>query len=68
MKYNGPIYFKLEKLDITVHLASQANTAQILAELEEDVTEADADFALCAKLYRPLDGVPSKWRNLQNFV
>ncbi|KAK2121430.1 AP-1 complex subunit beta-1 [Saguinus oedipus] len=51
VKYNDPIYVKLEKLDIMIHLASQANIAQVLAELKEYATEVDVDFvrkAVCA--------------------
>ncbi|EHB13738.1 AP-2 complex subunit beta [Heterocephalus glaber] len=44
VKYNDPIYVKLEKLDIMIHLASQANIAQVLAELKEYATEVDVDF------------------------
>uniref|UniRef100_A0A8C2PLK8 AP complex subunit beta n=1 Tax=Capra hircus TaxID=9925 RepID=A0A8C2PLK8_CAPHI len=42
VKYNDPIY--LEKLDIMIRLASQANIAQVLAELKEYATEVDVDF------------------------
>lgn len=31
VKYNDPIYVKLEKLDIMIRLASQANIAQVAA-------------------------------------
>lgn len=31
VKYNDPIYVKLEKLDIMIRLASQANIAQVRA-------------------------------------
>uniref|UniRef100_A0A2I3SKH9 AP complex subunit beta n=1 Tax=Pan troglodytes TaxID=9598 RepID=A0A2I3SKH9_PANTR len=44
VKYNDPIYIKLEKLDIRIHLASQANIAQVLAELKEYATEVNVDF------------------------
>lgn len=44
MKYNDPIYVKLEKLDIMIRLASQANIAQVLGELKEYATEVDVDF------------------------
>lgn len=44
MKYNDPIYVKLEKLDIMIRLASQANIAQVLSELKEYATEVDVDF------------------------
>ena len=35
VKYNDPIYVKLEKLDIMIRLANQQNIAQALAELKE---------------------------------
>ena len=44
VKYNDPIYVKLEKLDIMIRLASQANITQVLAELIEYATEVDVDF------------------------
>uniref|UniRef100_A0A673H4B1 AP-1 complex subunit beta-1-like n=1 Tax=Sinocyclocheilus rhinocerous TaxID=307959 RepID=A0A673H4B1_9TELE len=44
VKYNDPIYVKLEKLDIMIRLASHANIAQVLAELKEYATEVDVDF------------------------
>ncbi|XP_049879406.1 AP-1 complex subunit beta-1 [Pectinophora gossypiella] len=44
VKYNDPIYVKLEKLDIMIRLASQANIAQVLGELKEYATEVDVDF------------------------
>ena len=44
VKYNDPIYVKLEKLDIVIRLASQANIAQVLAELIKYATEVDVDF------------------------
>merc|ERR1712142_1204059 len=44
VKYNDPIYIKLEKLDIMIRLTSQANIAQVLAELKEYATEVDVDF------------------------
>ncbi|XP_054168452.1 AP-1 complex subunit beta-1-like [Oppia nitens] len=44
VKYNDPIYVKLEKLDIMIRLASQTNIAQVLAELKEYATEVDVDF------------------------
>lgn len=33
VKYEDPIYVKIEKLNIMILLASQANIAQVLAEL-----------------------------------
>merc|ERR1711970_970204 len=44
VKYNDPIYVKLEKLDILIRLASQSNIAQVLSELKEYATEVDVDF------------------------
>ncbi|CAG9815062.1 unnamed protein product [Phaedon cochleariae] len=44
VKYNDPIYVKLEKLDIMIRLASQVNIAQVLSELKEYATEVDVDF------------------------
>lgn len=37
VKYNDPIYVKLEKLDIMIRLTNAANIAQVLAELKEFV-------------------------------
>lgn len=44
VKYNDPIYVKLEKLDIMIRLATEANISQVLAELKEYATEVDVDF------------------------
>ncbi|CAK9299778.1 unnamed protein product [Gordionus sp. m RMFG-2023] len=44
VKYNDPIYVKLEKLDIMIRLANESNIAQVLAELKEYGTEVDVDF------------------------
>ncbi|XP_063589958.1 AP-1 complex subunit beta-1-like isoform X1 [Penaeus indicus] len=44
VKYNDPIYVKLEKLDIMIRLASEANIIQVLSELKEYATEVDVDF------------------------
>ena len=35
VKYNDPIYVKLEKLDIMIRLTNQGNIAQTLGELKE---------------------------------
>ena len=37
VKYNDPIYVKLEKLDIMIRLTNHSNIAQVLAELKESV-------------------------------
>ena len=42
--YNDPIYYKLEKLDIMIRVASQANIAQVLSELKDYAIEVDVDF------------------------
>ncbi|KAI0208782.1 AP-1 complex subunit beta-1 [Lamellibrachia satsuma] len=44
VKYNDPIYVKLEKLEILIRLTNQSNIAQVLAELKEYATEVDVDF------------------------
>ena len=44
VKYNDPIYVKLEKLDIMIRLASPHNITQVLSELKEYATEVDVDF------------------------
>ena len=44
MKYNDPIYVKLEKLDIMIRLANQQNIGSVLSELKEYATEVDVDF------------------------
>ncbi|VDO57615.1 unnamed protein product [Haemonchus placei] len=44
VKYNDPIYVKMEKLDIMIRLAQQNNIAQVLSELKEYATEVDVDF------------------------
>ncbi|PAV83754.1 hypothetical protein WR25_13322 isoform B [Diploscapter pachys] len=44
VKYNDPIYVKMEKLDIMIRLAQQRNIAQVLSELKEYATEVDVDF------------------------
>ena len=35
VKYNDPLYVKLEKLDIIIRLTSEANMIQALSELKE---------------------------------
>ena len=35
VKYNDPIYVKLEKLDVMIRLAYEGNIQQVLAELKE---------------------------------
>eukprot|EP00124_Ichthyophonus_hoferi_P000836 Ihof_evm6s35 gene=Ihof_evmTU6s35 len=44
VKYNDPIYVKLEKLDIIIRLASEINISQVLAELKEYATGVDVEF------------------------
>jgi AP-1 complex subunit beta-1 len=44
VKYNDPIYVKLEKLDVMIRLTSSANIQPVLAELREYAQEVDVDF------------------------
>lgn len=44
VKYNDPIYVKMEKLDIMIRLTSAANITQVLSELREYASEVDVDF------------------------
>lgn len=44
VKYNDPIYVKMEKLDIMIRLAQQSNISQVLSELKEYAAEVDVDF------------------------
>lgn len=37
VKYNDPIYVKLEKLDIMIRLASQANIAQVALKKKKKI-------------------------------
>ena len=42
VKYNNPIYVKLEKLDIMIRLAS--HLLKVLSDFKEYATEVDMDF------------------------
>ncbi|XP_065183514.1 AP-1 complex subunit beta-1-like [Sycon ciliatum] len=44
VKYNDPIYVKLEKLAVIVRLCNDTNTRAILTELKEYASEVDIDF------------------------
>eukprot|EP00912_Choanoflagellata_sp_UC4_P001062 UC4_evm1s655 len=44
VKYNDPVYVKVEKLDILIRLVSSDNIQQVLAELKEYAQEVDVDF------------------------
>ena len=44
VKYNDPIYVKLEKLDVIIRLCSPSNIQAVLAELKEYASEVDVDF------------------------
>jgi vesicle coat complex subunit len=44
VKYNDPIYVKMEKLDVMIRLVNDQNISQVLAELKEYATEVDVDF------------------------
>lgn len=45
VKYDDPLYLKLEKMSIMVRIATPANAALLLAELREYVMETDIDVA-----------------------
>ncbi|GFH15891.1 AP complex subunit beta, partial [Haematococcus lacustris] len=44
VKYNDPIYVKMEKLEIMIRLASDKNIDQVLLEFKEYAQEVDVDF------------------------
>eukprot|EP00760_Papus_ankaliazontas_P021081 PhM_4_TR18633/c1_g1_i1/m.80015 len=44
VKYNDPIYVKLEKLEILMMLAAKANVEQLLGEFVEYAQEVDVEF------------------------
>ncbi|XP_065184074.1 AP-1 complex subunit beta-1-like [Sycon ciliatum] len=44
VKYNDPIYVKLEKLDIMIRLTTEKNITHVLPELKEYAAEVDVDF------------------------
>jgi vesicle coat complex subunit len=44
VKYNDPIYVKLEKLEIMIKLANERNVDPVLAEFKEYATEIDVEF------------------------
>ncbi|KAI6177340.1 AP complex subunit beta [Aphelenchoides bicaudatus] len=44
VKYNDPIYVKMEKLDIMIRLANNNSISQVLSELKEYAAEVDVDF------------------------
>eukprot|EP00730_Choanoeca_flexa_P017674 TRINITY_DN8542_c0_g1_i2.p1 TRINITY_DN8542_c0_g1~~TRINITY_DN8542_c0_g1_i2.p1 ORF type:complete len:877 (+),score=306.11 TRINITY_DN8542_c0_g1_i2:70-2700(+) len=44
VKYNDPIYVKMEKLEVMIRLATADNIQEVLAELKEYATEVDVDF------------------------
>lgn len=58
LKPKDPIYVKIEKLNFTVLLTSQANIAQVLAELKVYTTEVDVDSF--PELCRTLDNMTPK--------
>jgi AP-1 complex subunit beta-1 len=44
IKYNDPIYVKMEKLEIMIMLASEKNIEQVLSEFKEAASEVDVEF------------------------
>jgi len=44
IKYNDPIYVKMEKLEIMIMLSSEKNIVQVLTEFKEAASEVDVEF------------------------
>lgn len=44
VKYNDPIFVKMEKLEIMIKLANERNIEQVLQEFKEYATEVDVEF------------------------
>lgn len=44
IKYNDPIYVKMEKLEIMIMLAAERNIEQVLNEFKEAASEVDVEF------------------------
>jgi len=44
IKYNDPVYVKMEKLEIMIMLASEKNIEQVLHEFKEAASEVDVEF------------------------
>eukprot|EP01117_Protostelium_nocturnum_P003683 TRINITY_DN14965_c0_g1_i1.p1 TRINITY_DN14965_c0_g1~~TRINITY_DN14965_c0_g1_i1.p1 ORF type:complete len:884 (+),score=412.82 TRINITY_DN14965_c0_g1_i1:63-2714(+) len=44
IKYNDPIYVKMEKLEIMIMLAAEKNIEQVLNEFKEAASEVDVEF------------------------
>lgn len=44
VKYNDPVYVKMDKLDVMIRLANENNIQEVLSELKEYATEIDVDF------------------------
>ena len=51
VKYNDPIYVKLEKLDIMIRLASQANIAQVTVSRRQ--TSSSATHVALQHMFEP---------------
>lgn len=67
VKYNDPIYVKLEKLDIMIRLASQANIAQVYFIYKKSLLYR---FTLCVCfLLKHTDNVcVIKWRKIYSIL
>lgn len=61
VKYNDPIYIKLEKLEIISQLADEDNIESVLYELKEYSNEIDVDFV--RKAVRTISKVSLKLPN-----
>lgn len=55
VKYNDPIYVKMEKLDIMIRLANNNSISQVLSELKEYAAEVDVSplEILCQSAFFP---------------
>lgn len=58
IKYSDPLYLKLEKLEIVIRLATEANSSLLLSELKEYAMEIDP--ALITKSIRSIGAVAIK--------
>jgi len=64
IKYNDPIYVKMEKLEIMIMLASERNIEQVLNEFKEAASEVDIEFV--RKAVRAIGRCLSRSRRPQN--
>lgn len=58
VKYNDPIYVKLEKLDIMIRLCNSQNIGPVLSELKEYAYQC---ITMCSSLDDPFSDIQLKW-------